>query len=306
MATASDVAWGAAKLAVAAAAVGGVVYYLTREQPPLEILLPGAATSEEELEQLLPILEDLTKSLFLDCTDIASTTKTVHDKIDASQPMLAKQLKELWQRRVMERLQKTHGEVAARANLPGEALAELQQRYSGDETVAIHIEAQTAMLQDALSGVSPVLPELPAWEAPADFSDDKVIEVLKEAYALEEKKVKKALHRSRGKQQTVTVQDFDAMTRVARKDGLEQALKKCFPQLEGRPEVFHSVLAARVKTEAFASRKNKVDEASKPQWSKFFAPKPHSSRVAAKAASKPFEPGQEEGLLDGLEMGSSL
>lgn len=272
----------AVRLAAAAAAVGGLIWWMNRQRKPSEI---EEAELDEEIAKLLPILDELGKSLFFDCTDIAATTKAVHDKIDASNPGIADQLKELWQTRVFERLQKTQADVTARFGCTLEEVVALQERHMGHERVGAHIEGCTAMMYDALAGVLPLLPGAAATEG---LTEDKVVEILIESYKLEEKKVKKAMHRARGKQQQVTVQDFDAICTVAKKDATEQALGKAMPELTGRREVFLSALALYLRSsDAFVKRKTKVDDASKPRWDSLFG-KPgsgHGSKSKATGAA---------------------
>lgn len=288
-----DGARAALRLAAAAAAVGGLVWFLRRQ------LSDGGdrASSDKELEELIPVLEDMARALFLDCQDIAASTKTVHAKIDVEQPALAGQLKELWQSRAVERLSKTQLDVASRANRSAEELAALQERHYNDERVRRHVMGCTTMLEDTLQGRMPVLPGAEDL-VPEGFTEDKVIDILKEALALEAKKIKKAWHRMRGKQQKVTARDIEACTAISRKDALQEALAKSWPAFASRSEVFLSTVNLFSRSPAFAQRKAKVEEALRqtPPWVVMMAAT-GGGRASPQAAAAAAEAAEAAGLL---------
>lgn len=258
-----DAGKGALRLFAAVGLVGGVTWWISRPT------LAAAEKLEEEFKKLAPVLEHLLRALFFECTEVSYTTKLVHSKIDATNPGMADKLKDMWRTQVFERLKRVQMETVQHFGFSLEELQEMQTRHDSKEEVIQFIEGGNEMLKDALEGSLPVLTLV---QIPGALTHEKILAVLGESYKLEEKKVKKAMHRARGKRQQVTLKDFDSMCSLARKDALDQAISLKLPEIGSQKEVYMSALASYSRDPAFVEKRLKVDKTLRPNWESLLTP----------------------------------
>lgn len=296
-----DGAVAVARLAAVAGLAAAAACVLLKK--PERALSFGAETEEEELERLLPVLQELLRSLFHECTDIAATTRKVHEKIESSNPAMADKLRNMWRTQVLERLEASQSDLASQLECATAELVELQRAHGSDAQVAAFASGSSAMVEDALQGLLPVLPSARHAE---HLSQDVVISILSESYKLEEKKVKKAMHRARGKQIQLNVKEFQAISATAKKDALSASLKSALQAVseeDGVVEAYMSALAAFMRDDAFAARRRAVDKSLAPKWDKILKPVSRSKAGVGKGQRAP--PGAE-GAVEEVFLGDAL
>eukprot|EP00913_Durusdinium_trenchii_P012052 g11322.t1 len=119
--------------------------------------------SEEQRGVVLTALKELARRFFPVCQDLASIAKTVRTKMKATHVLIPEEtLQEqlLRQCQVFEKLQHIQHEVAEEYGISEEELQSLQEATQ-DEEVQSYTAGFRSMLDEALQGSSPVLPN--AW-----------------------------------------------------------------------------------------------------------------------------------------------
>lgn len=254
------------RLAAAAAAAGTVAWLIRCSQR--RPLLLGAKTSQEEREKFRPVLAEVARKFFFVCMDIAGVAKTVRirieeNKVDITDEKLREQL--VRQCKVFERLAEIQSEVSSQHGISTEDLQELQQTHAGDEGIRGYVQGLNSMLDAALGGTMPIMPNV---KIPAALGEDKVLKILSEAHGLETKKV---LERVGGTK--MSVKDLGEVLNVAHRDAWDETMKAHAEKMRpGGPEVYHSTLALYMRGDAFAERRRKIDEVQKQRMLKIFRP----------------------------------
>mmetsp|Transcript_147018 Transcript_147018/g.409572 ORF Transcript_147018/g.409572 Transcript_147018/m.409572 type:complete len:291 (+) Transcript_147018:130-1002(+) len=227
----------------------------------------GPSGGAAEREKLLEILAELSKRFFLVCQDVASISRTVRAKIEASNVAITdEKLREQLSRqcRVFERLEEIQSEVSGQFGSTPEGVRGMQQRAAKDADVQAYAEGFKTMLNDALGGALPVMPKV---RIPPELTEEKVLEIQAEVHRLEIRKVLEAVGGSK-----CTVKKLGEVLGVAHRDAWEQALASYAQVVQGGPEVYHSALAIYMRSEDFASERKKLDEAHQQKMVKLFQP----------------------------------
>jgi len=225
----------------------------------------GPASAERE--QLMKILQELSKRFFRVCQDVASISRTVRAKIEASNVDITDdKLREQLSRqcKVFERLEAIQAEVSEQFGLTPEAVRAMQQRAGKDPEVNSYAEGFKTMLSDALGGALPVLPNV---TVPEGLTEEKVLAIQAEVQQLEVKRVLDAVGGSK-----CTIKQLGEVLSQAHKDAWEQTLESHAALVKGGPEVYHSVLAIYMRNEDFAKERRKLDEAHQQKMVKLFHP----------------------------------
>mmetsp|Transcript_99914 Transcript_99914/g.287120 ORF Transcript_99914/g.287120 Transcript_99914/m.287120 type:complete len:288 (-) Transcript_99914:59-922(-) len=256
------------RLATVAVAAGALMWLLNWSQR--RPLLLGATTLVEEREALKPLQAELCRRFFAVCMEVAGVAKTVRSKIreqnvDITDDKLREQLSRQCQ--VYGKLRDMYAEIAKRAGVSLDELQELQRRHSADPEVHAYTEGVQKMLDTALGGVMPVLPNV---QIPPALTEDKVLEILAEVHDLETQTVLKRL-----KGQKISVKDLGEALTAAYKEAWETTLEAHQSEIVGGNEVYHSSLALYMQREGFAEKRKALDDKHQQRMLELFQPDHH-------------------------------
>eukprot|EP00928_Gymnodinium_smaydae_P063454 TRINITY_DN47012_c0_g1_i1.p1 TRINITY_DN47012_c0_g1~~TRINITY_DN47012_c0_g1_i1.p1 ORF type:complete len:273 (-),score=63.38 TRINITY_DN47012_c0_g1_i1:90-908(-) len=256
-------------LVAAGAATLGAAYALLRRRR-------NAGLSDDERVKLLAALHQLSKRFFLVCRNLAGIARTVRLKIEAgrvdiTEEKLRQQLSH--QCKVYESLQDIQTEVAKQFGMTAEALQELQGRASGDAVVQAYTDGFKTMLDDALSGVLPIFPNM---KIPSELTEEKVLEIQAEAQAMELQKVVDKV----GKQ-GCTIQEFSTHFAEAQVVAWDEVLLAKAGLEKDQQEIYYSALATYMRDPHFAKERESQNDAHKLRLQHFLKPVSAEKPVAS-------------------------
>jgi len=238
----------------------------------------GTPASNEDRERLIAILRELSTRFFHVCQDVASISKTVRARIQASnvaitddklREQLAKQCK------VFDKLEEIQVEVAKQFDCSPADIKAMQQRATRDKEVRALTDGFKTMLSDALSGHLPVLPDT---KIPPGLTEDRVLGIQAAVNALQTKKVLEAIGGTQ-----CTLKRLGEVLGTTQKDAWQEVLSDNADIVQGPPEVFHSALAVYMRNEDFAAERKKLDDAHQQKIMKLFQA---TEKAPAKQAPK--------------------
>ncbi|CAJ1355510.1 unnamed protein product [Effrenium voratum] len=234
------------------------------------LLVTRSRADGEVLKQrplLLQVLRELSRRFFLVCQDVAAIANTVRAKMEASQMSIAEQtLQEqlLKQCQVFEKLQQIQKEVASSNGLTEEELERMQEQDQ-DPEVQSYAEGFRAMLEEALQGLSPVLPNV---KIPEALTHDTAL-----AWQMEAQDLEAAEALGRVTKPRVALRELGEALTAANKAAWAAVLKGHADLLEGNgAEVYHSAMAIYGRDPAFAQRKLKLEQEHQERMIKLFQP----------------------------------
>jgi len=229
---------------------------------------PSTRCTGEELQQLLAVLKELARRFFLVCQDVASISKSVRTKMAAGQVQISEEtLRDQLTKQceVFEKLRQLQQEVAQRHGMSEERLEELQKAAAEDPEVRSYEAGFRTMLDDALQGQSPVLPNV---QIPEALTKEKALKIQK---AAEEAEQEEALGLMRGS--TVSLRKLGEFLAVAHKNAWERVFKAHANILgEHGAEVYYSAAAIYAKDEDFLQQKTRLEEAHQKRMIQLFQP----------------------------------
>eukprot|EP00439_Symbiodinium_sp_Y106_P021619 s888_g2.t1 len=224
--------------------------------------------SSEELQQLLAVLKELARRFFLVCQDVASISKSVRTKMAAGQVQISEEtLRDQLTKQceVFEKLRQIQQEVAQRHGMSEERLEQLQRAAAQDPEVQSFETGFRTMLDDALQGQSPVLPNV---KIPEALTKEKALKIQQ---AAEEAEEEEALGLMRGS--TVSLRKLGEFLAVAHKNAWERVFKAHANILgEHGAEVYYSVAAIYARDEDFLQKKTRLEEAHQKRMIQLFQP----------------------------------
>ncbi|CAE8597119.1 unnamed protein product [Polarella glacialis] len=225
-------------------------------------------SADVDREQLLAILRELSRRFFLVCNDVAAIAKSVRTKIEANRVDITEdKLREQLARqcKVFEKLQQIQTEVAGQFGLTASALEELQQRASEDPEIESFSAGFRTMLEDALSGLSPILPNV---TIPEELTEEKALKIQAEVHVAEAEKVLETIG-----SKECSLKELGEILAAAHKFSWEHVLEAHASLLAGAgPEVYHSAVAAYSRNPDFAKDKKKLEEKHQKKMIKLFQP----------------------------------
>lgn len=261
----------AAVVAAAGLAVFAVVRWISRQKSVI-----GNRQAHTDREQLLAVLRELSRRFFLVCQDVAAIAKSVRPKliagqVDISEERLREQLAR--QCKVFEKLQMIQNEVALKFGISPHEIEDMQSQASQDPDVLSFSSGFRAMLEDALIGLSPILPNA---RIPEGLSEEKALKILAE---VQTKEVEKVLEIVGSKQ--LTLQDLGQVLAASHSLAWEDVLQGYSDLLNGEGhEVYHSTVAQYSRNEDFAKEKKKLEDEHQQHMIRIFQPDGHG-RVSA-------------------------
>lgn len=201
-------------------------------------------------------LVQLSRRFFNVCRDIAGVAKTVRSRIilenkSISEDSITKQL--TIQCKVLEKLKAIEEDVAREFGCSVESI-EAMQRGAVCREVQAYTQGFKTMLDDALEGQLPILPNT---EIPPQLSQQRVLEIEREAQALELKKgmSKIDVHGSKSA-------DLADVLEQATLDAWNETLERRDGEFGGGgQEVYYSALATFLRQPDFAAEKQRLDDA---------------------------------------------
>lgn len=255
--------WALAAGTVAATAGLAALYYFGRRSRR------SAAVSEEDREKVLKIMDELSLKFFNVCQDLAAIAKTVRTKMEANRVEIGEgKLREQLARQmqVFEKLADIEAQVASKFSMDPVSMQQLQKRSAEDSTIRKLAEEFRTMLEDALGGVTPILPGAPQ---PKALTEEKALAVLAEVQALEQKQVQEKV--GKGK---CSLKELGEVLAWSHQAAWEKTLAAHQAELlEGRPpEVFHSVMSMFMRNEDFVQERKKQDDLHQQRMIKMFQP----------------------------------
>ncbi|CAE7603495.1 unnamed protein product [Symbiodinium pilosum] len=231
----------------------------------------GAAASalcSEDLQLLLAVLKELARRFFLVCQDVAAISKSVRAKMAAGQVQIAEdtlQEQLTKQCEVFEKLQQLQAEVAKQYGLSEDRLEQLQRAAEQDPEVQSYATGFKAMLEDALQGQSPILPNV---KIPEALTKKKALQIHEEAQDAEQEEALRLVQGS-----TVSLRKLGEFLAVAHKNAWERIFKAHASILgEHGAEVYYSVAAIYTREQDFADDKTRLEEAHQQRMIKLFQP----------------------------------
>jgi len=238
----------------------------------------ASRTSSCQDEQLFEVLKELSRRFFFVCQDVAAIAKSVHAKIKASGTQISdEKLKEQLARqcKVFEKLQQIQNEVAEQFGLTPVAIAEMQEQAAEDSEMESYSVGFRAMLDDALAGKSPILPNV---KIPKALTEEKALEIHRQVQEVEAKKVLDTVSGSK-----CSLKELGEVLAVAHKSAWDQVLEAESELLHsGGPEVYHSAVAIYSRHEKFAEEKKKLEDTHQQRMIGLFQPNGHGQVVAQK------------------------
>lgn len=261
----------AAVVAAAGLAVFAVVRWISRQKS-----VTGNRQPHADREQLLAVLRELSRRFFLVCQDVAAIARSVRPKliagqVDISEERLREQLAR--QCKVFEKLQMIQHEVALKFGISPDEIEDMQTQADQDPDVQSFSSGFRAMLEDSLSGLSPILPNA---RIPEGLSEEKALKILAE---VQTKEVEKVLEIVGSKQ--LTLQDLGQVLAASHSLAWEDVLEGYSDLLDGEGhEVYHSTVAQYSRNEDFAKEKKKLEDEHQQHMIRMFQPDGHG-RVSA-------------------------
>jgi len=257
---------GSSAPAVAALAAGSALaLFFAAALARRRLCAQGDVLTEEERKRLLAILIELSKRFYSVCLEVAHIAGTVRNKIKASSvPITEEKLQQQLSRQcqVFEKLQTIQAEVAKQFGCTPEDVQILQQRAARDPQVRIYEDGFKTMLNDALAGVLPVLPNA---EIPQGLTEEKALEIQAEVYALETKHVLENVGGSK-----CTIKKLGEVLTSSQKLAWEATMRLHADLIPGGVEVFHSAVATYARNEDFEKERKKLQEAHQEKMVKLF------------------------------------
>mmetsp|Transcript_126791 Transcript_126791/g.253512 ORF Transcript_126791/g.253512 Transcript_126791/m.253512 type:complete len:275 (+) Transcript_126791:47-871(+) len=256
---------GSSAPTVAALAAGSALALLLAALARRKLCAQGDALTEEEREKLLTILVELSKRFYNVCLEVAHIAGTVRFKIQASQveiteEKLQQQLSRQCQ--VFEKLQKIEAEVAEQFGCTSEDVRILQQRAARDPRVRSYEDGFKTMLNDALAGILPILPNT---VIPQGLTEEKALQIQAEVHAVETKYVLESVGGSK-----CTLKKLGEVLTTSQKLAWEETMKLHADLIPGGVEVFHSALATYARNADFAQERKKLQDAHQEKMVKLF------------------------------------
>lgn len=227
-----------------------------------------SSSGPQDRELLLSVLKELSRRFFFVCQDVAAIAKSVRTKIEANKvditdEKLTEQLRD--QCKVYEKLHHIQREVAEQFGLSTSAVEELQRQLGEDDEVQSYGAGFKAMLDEALAGRNPVLPNV---RIPKDLTEERALSIQSEVHEAEVQKVIDTL--SGGK---CSLRELGEVLAVAHKFAWDTVLEAHSGLLErGGPEVYHSAVATYSRNDDFAKDKKQLEEKHQQRMIKMFQP----------------------------------
>lgn len=222
----------------------------------------------QDRELLLSVLKELSRRFFFVCQDVAAIAKSVRtkiaaNKVDITDEKLTEQLRD--QCKVYEKLRNIQREVAEQFGLSTSAVEQLQQQAGEDDEVQSYSDGFKAMLDDALAGNNPILPNV---RIPVGLTEEKALSVQSEVQEAECQKVLETV--SGGK---CSLRELGEVLAVAHKFAWDTVLAAHSELLEsGGPEVYHSAVATYSRNDDFAKEKKQLEDKHQQRMIKMFQP----------------------------------
>jgi len=240
----------------------------------------GAFEDFKDRDKLVKILKELSTQFFYVCRDVAGIAKSVRAKIKGAnvqitEEKLRDQLSK--QCKVYEKLEEIQKQVFERFQSTAEAVQAMQRHASEDVEVQGYVDGFKIMLEDALSGNLPMLPNV---KIPEELSQEKVLEIQGEVHAME---IKKVLEKVVGKK--CSLPELGEVLSAAHKAAWEEMFASQELLKERAPEVFHTVLASYMKDEDFAKERGKLDDVHQQKMVGLFRPDKSGAGVPAPVAA---------------------
>jgi len=224
--------------------------------------------SSEQHQVLLDALKELARRFFPVCQDLASIAKTVRTKMQASaveipEGTLQEQL--LRQCQVFEKLQQIQSEVAAQYHLSEAEFQEMQENNE-DTQVQSYTAGFQSMLNEALKGNSPVLPNV---KIPELLSKEMALKILECAHV---KEAKEALATVKGNR--CSLKELGEVLNAAHRVAWQKAIEENSNILgEHGSEVYHSVVALyEQSSKEFSAEKSQLEERHQAKMITIFEP----------------------------------
>lgn len=254
--------------ALAAALAGGAgavaLFLAYRRRSMLGVGPSGGSGGAMDRDKLVAILRELARQFFHVCRDVAAIAKSVRGKVEASNIEITdEKLREqlVRQCKVFERLRDIQAEVASKFGCTPEDMEAMQRHAAHDAEVRAYADGFKVMLNEALGGEAPVLPNV---QIPAVLTEEKALQIHAEVHTLEAKRVTERL--SAGK---YSLAELGEVLGLAHRDAWEQAFANN-AALGVEPEVYHSAVAIYTRSEDFEKELKKLDDAHQQKMVKLF------------------------------------
>mmetsp|Transcript_21867 Transcript_21867/g.49850 ORF Transcript_21867/g.49850 Transcript_21867/m.49850 type:complete len:288 (+) Transcript_21867:56-919(+) len=250
--------WVAASVTVATVSVAAIAYFgLCNRRQTLD---------DEKVKQ---ILSELTRQFYVVCRDVAQIARTVRPRIKAegveiNEETLRMQLQK--QCKVFEKLEEIQCKVTAQFGCQPEDVQKAQERaaQNDDPEMQAYCRGFSMMLDDALNGTVPIMPNL---QVPEGLTKEKVLEIEHRAHALEVQKILDKVGSNAG-----TLQEITGMMVQAQTEGLAEALLEFADVFPGDADFFRAATAVYERDPDFCKDRRKMEEKHNKRLVKLFQP----------------------------------
>jgi len=250
--------WLAGSVTVATVSVAAISYFTLRSR--------RQTLDDEKVKE---ILAELTRQFYPVCREVAQIARTVRPRIKeqgvvVNEETLRMQLQK--QCKVFEKLQEIQCKVTAQFGCQPEDVQLAQERaaVNDDPEIQAYCSGFKVMLDDALSGTVPIMPNL---QIPEGLTKEKVMEIEQRAHALE---VQKILDKVGGN--ACNLQELTDIWMQAHDEGLEEALLENVAVVPGGLEFFRAVTAVYERDATFCKDRQKMEEKHQKRLVKLFQP----------------------------------
>ncbi|CAE7217566.1 unnamed protein product, partial [Symbiodinium natans] len=166
---------------------------------------------------------------------------------------------------IFEKLGQIQAEVALRHGLTEAQLEQLQRAGEQDPQVQTYDTGFKAMLEDALQGRSPILPNV---KIPEALTKDRALQIQRQAQEAEEEEALRLVGSS-----SISLRKLGEFLAVANKNAWERTFKDHASILgEHGAEVYHSVAAIYARQPDFAHQKSELEAAHQKRMIQRFQP----------------------------------